>query len=141
MLGTRICLLLALVGSTSVATAVDYTVPAGVTVLNEEQLLTQVIGSTFNGGTRWIEYYEPPTGDLKEGTIKGKGEGSGPYIASWTIKDSLMCWRYKGYMASYDGCYTIALDGNNATFYKADGTIYNDPAGRIKLISGNPKSL
>ena len=66
MLGARICLLVALVaGITSIATAVDYTVPTGVTVLTEEQLLNQIIGNTLMGGTKRVEYFESPTGDLR----------------------------------------------------------------------------
>ena len=80
MLRARICFLAALFSwSVSVATAGDYIVPEGVTVLTEEQLLTRVIGNTLVGGTRWVEYYEPATGNLKEGRIKGKSKGIGLY--------------------------------------------------------------
>ena len=55
MLGVRICLFVALLaGATAIVTAEDYVLPTGVTILTEEQLLTQVIGSTFVGGTRWV---------------------------------------------------------------------------------------
>ena len=54
MSGLRLCLIFALVvGATPVATAADYTVPAGVTILTEEQLLTYIIGSTFIVGTSY----------------------------------------------------------------------------------------
>ncbi len=84
MLGARICLLVALVaGITSIATAVDYTVPTGVTVLTEEQLLNQIIGNTLEGGNgRWVEYFEPPTGDQKKGMFKGKSSFQGRYGGS-----------------------------------------------------------
>ena len=68
MLQVRICVLVTLlVGAISPSTAEDYIVPAGVIVLSEEQLLNQIIGNTLVGGTRWVEYYEPATGNLKEG--------------------------------------------------------------------------
>ena len=77
MLQARICLLVSLVvGATSIATAEDYVVPTGVTVLTEEQLLKQIIGSTLIGGNEgWVEYFELPTDDEKKGRIKGKGGG------------------------------------------------------------------
>jgi len=57
MLQARICVLVALlVGAISPATAEDYVLPTGVTVLTEEQLLNQIIGSTVRRQTgldRW----------------------------------------------------------------------------------------
>jgi hypothetical protein len=80
MLQARICVLVALfVGAISPATAEDYVVPTGVTVLTEEQLLNQIIGSTLVGGNeRWAEYFELPTGDEKKGRKEGrKDKGKG----------------------------------------------------------------
>jgi hypothetical protein len=59
MFGFRICLLVALVvATTSITSAEDYVVLTGVTVLTEEQLLNQIIGSTLIGGTgKWVAYF------------------------------------------------------------------------------------
>lgn len=68
----RIFILIILVlGSTSVATAAEIIVPNGVTLLTEEQLLDRVIGNTFIGGKRWVEYYEPGIDGVKQGMVKG----------------------------------------------------------------------
>jgi len=143
MLRTRICFLAALFSwSVSVATAGDYIVPTGVTVLTEEQLLTQVIGNTYVGGTMWVEYYEPPTGHLKEGRIKGKSRRQGPYGGSWKIKGALMCLEFdKAEWAAYNDCYTTALDGNTVIFYTIHGKVHTDVSGQVTLISGNPNDL
>ena len=93
MFGLRICLIVALVaGATPVATAEDYVVPTGVTVLTEEQLLNQIIGNTLVGGyENWVEYFEPPTGDQKKGRLKGKSAKGASYGGSWEVKEDLMC--------------------------------------------------
>ena len=146
MFRLRICLIIALVaGATPVATAADYTVPTGVTILTEEQLLTQVIGSTFMGKdgdmgeTRWVEYYEPPTGDLKKGRIKGNLETWGLYNSVWTINGAQMCWHH-GRPDWPGGCFTIALDGDTATRYKANGEIKYERGYIIKLVPGNSEN-
>jgi hypothetical protein len=144
MFRLRICLIIALVaGATPVATAADYTVPTGVTILTEEQLLTQVIGSTFMGGTRWVEYYEPPTDDLKKGRIKGNLRGYGLYNAIWTIKGAQMCWQYKKYTwpGPWGGCFTVALDGDTVARYKANGEVHAWRGHIKKLVPGNPENL
>ena len=67
----RIFILIILVlGSQPVATAAEIIVPNGVTLLTEEQLLDRVIGNTFIGGKRWVEYYEPGIGGVKQGKDK-----------------------------------------------------------------------
>ena len=65
MLQARICMFVALlIRAISTATAEDYVVPTGVTVLTEEQLLKQIIGSTLNvGNGKYFEYFELPTAD------------------------------------------------------------------------------
>jgi hypothetical protein len=131
-----------IVTTTSVTSAEDYVVPTGVTVLTEEQLLNQIIGSTLVGGTRWVEYYEPATGNLKEGRIKGKSKGIGLYGGSWKIKGALMCWEFDtAKMAVYNDCFTTALDGNTVITYTIHGKVHTDPSGRITLIPGNPNDL
>jgi len=143
MLQARICVLVTLlVGAISPATAEDYIVPAGVTVLTEEQLLNQIIGNTLAGGTRWVEYYEPVTGNLNEGRLKGKSKGIGLYGGSWKINGPLMCWEFDtARMSVYNDCFTVALDGNTVITYTIHGKVHTDPSGQITLIPGNPNDL
>ena len=144
MLEVRICLLMALVvATTSVTSAEDYTLPTGVTVLTEEQLLNQIIGNTLVGGyEHWVEYFEPPTGDQKNGRFKGKSAPLGRYGGSWEVKENLMCWKHdKSSMGRLDMCITIVLDGDIATWYKTNGVAWYNWHPPIKLISGNPKNL
>ena len=142
MFGLRICLIIALVaGATPIATAVDYTVPAGVTVLTEEQLLNQIIGNTLETG-RWVEYFEPPTGDQKKGRFKGKAgiAGGGIYSGSWEVKEDLMCWQYDK-RVGYNQCVTTVLDGDIVTWYQTNGFPKYNAHPPIKLISGNPENF
>ena len=148
MFGVRIFLVVALLaGATPIVTAEDfvitedYVLPTGVTILTEEQLLTQVIGSTFVGGTRWVEYYEPSPDGQTMGRIKVKYRGlfTG---ASWTINGSLLCIKYdEHFMNSFNACNTISLDGNKVTLCNPDGTTFYPGAGPIKHLSGNPNNL
>ena len=145
MIGLRFCLIVALVaGATSRATAVDYTVPAGVTILTEEQLLTQIIGNTFMRATSThrttvVEYFEPPTGDLKKGRIKGHSMDYGLYNSIWTIKGAQLCWKHER-PDWFGGCFTVALDGDTVTRYKANGEIKYERGWIIKLVPGNPEN-
>jgi hypothetical protein len=144
MLQARICVLVALfVGAISPAIAEDYVVPTGVTVLTEEQLLNQIIGSTLVAGNeRWVDYFELPTGDEKKGRIKGKTGYTGFYEGDWTIHGALMCLHYDEMSkVAYNNCYTTVLDGDTVTWYLATGTAYYARFGRIKLISGNYKNF
>ena len=144
MFRVRICLLVALVVvTTSVTSAEDYVVPTGVTVLTEEQLLNQIIGNTLeNGNGRWVEYFEPPTGDQKKGRFKGKSAASGRYDGSWEIKGNLMCWQHdEPHRIQSNKCFTTALDGDTVTWYKTTGYPWYNPHPPIKLVSGNPKNL
>ena len=141
MLQARICMFVALlVGAISPATAKDYVVPTGVTVLTEEQLLKQIIGSTLNF-KKYFEYFELPTADEKKGRIKGKGR-IGFYEGDWTVHGALMCLRYdKTSLVKYNNCHTTALDGDTVTWYLATGTPWYNRTPPIKLISGNYKNL
>jgi hypothetical protein len=144
MFQARICVLVALlVGAISPATAEDYVVPTGVTVLTEEQLLNQIIGSTLvNGYEHWVEYYEPPTGDQKKGRFQGKSAKMGRYGGSWEVKGELMCWQYnKPHMVQYNHCYTTVLDGDIVTWYKPNGFPWYNRHPPLKLISGNYKNF
>ena len=144
MLEVRICLLVALiVTTTSVTSAEDYILPTGVTVLTEEQLLNQIIGNTLVGGyENWVEYYEPPTGDQKKGRFEGKSVASSRYGGNWEVKGELMCWQFdKPHMVKYNICHTIVLDGDIVTFYKTSGYPWYNRLHQIKLISGNPKNF
>ena len=144
MLGARICLLMALLaGTTSIATAEDYVLPTGVTVLTAAQILNRIIGNTLVGGKEnWVEYFKPPTGDLKDGRFKGKSESLGRYSGRWEVKESLMCWRFsESHMANLNICFTIVLDGDIVTFYQTTGLPWHSRHGQIKLISGNPENF
>jgi hypothetical protein len=144
MLSVRIWLLaVLLVATASVAMAKDYTVPDGVTVLTEKQLLTQVIGNTMTGGNKWFEYFDPSGKELKKGRLRGAWLKAELYEASWEVHKSLLCRKFDDarLAAKYDGCYTIALDGNEVTMYKDNGYRYDDPYSPILLLSGNPENL
>ena len=53
-----------------------------------------------------------------------------------------MCWQYdQAFQATYDTCFTTALEGNQVTWYQTDGTIIYPARGRPKLIKGNPENL
>ncbi len=143
MYRTRICLLAALLVSTTlIEAAEDYVVPTGVTVLTEDQLLNQIIGSTLNGGNgHWLVYFIPQSGDQKKGRFKGMNAMFGPTSGDWTVNGSLMCWHFdKVTRAAFNGCFTTALDGDTVTWYLATGTPRYSRAGRINLISGNPEN-
>ncbi len=144
MLQARICVLVAfLLAAISPATAEDYVVPTGMTVLTEEQLLKQIIGSTLMGGNfGWVAYFLPPSGDQKKGRLKGRNSFSGPFSGDWSVNRSLMCWHFDSptMMAGRGGCFTTALDGDTVTWYLPTGTPRYSRAGRIKLISGNPEN-
>jgi hypothetical protein len=147
MFGFRICLLVALVvAATSVTAAEDYVVPTGVTVLTEEQLLNQIIGSTLvSGKSRVYFYFLPPSGDQKRGRFRGKvTSGTSPGLTSgdWTVNGSLMCWHFdQTFRVAFNGCSTANLDGDTVTWYLPGGTLRYSRYGRISLISGNPENL
>ena len=144
MYGTRICLLVTLLVSTTITKAVeDYVVPAGVSVLTEEQLLNQIIGSTLIGGAgSWFAYFMPPSGDQKKGRFKGRSAAFGPTSGYWTVNGSLMCWHFDSPVrAAYSGCFTTNLDGDTVTWYLPTGTPRFSRYGRINLISGNPENF
>ena len=125
----------------SIVDASDYVVPEGVAILTEKQLLDQVIGNTFYN-SRWDEYYVPPLGEKAEGKIKMDHKKYGLVGGTWRINESVMCWEYDRLpVSAYGGCYTIALDGENATFYTTDGAIWYSRGGRIKQKPGNPGNL
>jgi hypothetical protein len=142
MYGTRICLLAALIVSTTLTEAAeDYVVPAGVSVLTEDQLLNQIIGSTLKTH-RWFAYFLPPSGDQKKGRFKGRSASSGPTKGDWTVNGSLMCWHFDSPIrANYNSCFTTNLDGDTVTWYLATGTPRYSRFGRIKLIAGNPENF
>ena len=143
MYRARICLLVTLLVSTTlIEAAEDYVVPAGVSVLTEDQLLNQIIGNTLRGGSgRWLAYFLPPSGDQKKGRFKGRGGVRGPTSGDWTVNGALMCWHFdKVSMVRYNGCFTTALDGDTITWYLPTGTLRYSSGGPRKLISGNPEN-
>ncbi len=144
MYGTRICLLAALLVSTTLTEAAeDYVVPAGVSVLTEDQLLNQIIGNTLRGGGgRWLAYFLPPSGDQKKGRFKGRSARKGPSKGDWTVNGSLMCWHFDSPTRVYaNGCFTTELDGDTITWYLPTGTPRYSAGGPRKLISGNPNNF
>ena len=144
MYGTRICLLAALIVSTTLAEAAeDYVVPAGVSVLTEDQLLNQIIGSTLVAGNgRWYAYFLPPSGDQKKGRFKGRSSMNYPTKGDWTVNGSLMCWHFDSPVRSvYNSCFTTNLDGDTVTWYLPNGTPRYSIGGRINLIAGNPENF
>ena len=144
MLKVRICLLVALiVTTTSVTSAEDYILPTGVTVLTEEQLLNQIIGNTLVAGyENWVDYFESPTGDQKKGRFKGKSaKSTEPYGGSWEVKGVLMCLQFdKSNMAQLNKCVTTVLDGDIVTWYKTSGFAWYNRYRTLKLVSGNYKN-
>ncbi len=142
MYGTRICLVATLVVSTiSAEAAEDYVVPTGVSVLTEDQLLNQIIGSTLS--TRgWSNYFLPPSGDQKKGRFKGRFSYYGSANGDWTVNGSLMCRYFDApAMVAFNVCATTNLDGDTVTWYLATGTPWYSRAGQIKLIAGNPENF
>ena len=145
MYGTRICLVAALVVSATLTEAAeDYVVPDGVSVLTEDQLLNQIIGSTLIGQYgRWYAYFLPPSGDQKKGRFKGSLAFSGPTKGDWTVNGSLMCWHFDSPVrARLNSCFTTNLDGDTVTWYLATGTPRYSRFGTIiSLIAGNPENF
>ena len=143
MSGFRACFIVALIVAASPAnSAEDYIIPSGVTVLNEEQLLDQLIGNTLIGGEDWVYYYERPTGNQLEGKLRIWHHRIGNYEGKWTINNSLMCYEYyHAAMSPYDDCVTTSLEGNSLTWYETDGSTLYLRVGRPTLIPGNPKNL
>jgi hypothetical protein len=124
------------------ANAGDYIVPEGVTVLTEDQVMTQVIGNTFVGGIKWVEYYAPSNDGQREGRIKGKHRRTGQYGGKWSVDGSLMCWEYDDpKSAAYNDCFTFALNGDTVIFYTIRGIVHADIAGEISMMPGNPNDL
>ena len=130
-------------GVTSIAFAKDYKIQDGMTVLTEKQLLTQVIGNTLSGNNKWFEYFEPSDKELKKGRFRGEWLQTELNEGSWEIYRSLLCRKFDDarIAATNDGCFTIALDGNEVTLYKDNGYRYDDPYSPILILSGNPKNL
>lgn len=130
-------------GVTSIAFAKDYKIPDGVTVLTEKQLLTQVIGNTLSGNNKWFEYFDPSGKELMKGRFSAEWLQTELNEGSWEIHKSLLCRKFDDarIAAIYDGCFTIAFDGNEVTMYKDNGYRYDDPYSPILILSGNPKNL
>ncbi len=141
MLGIRFCLLVALsIAATSIATAEDYIVPEGVSVLTEEQLLNQIVGNTLLT-IYWSQFYEPPTDNPRQGNIRGYGQTAKKYDGTWKVDGPVMCFEYNhAHTAQWNGCYTTSINGSKVNWYKLNGSREYDPGGQIKLLPGNPKN-
>ena len=123
------------------ATAEDYIVPDGVTVLTEEQLLDRVVGNT-SYTYNWDEYYRPSADGNLQGELQIRHHKYGLVGGSWKINGSLFCTSYDKKPMSFHGfCYTMALDGDKATYYKTDGSIWYSKGGTIRLKKGNPNNF
>jgi YHS domain-containing protein len=100
--------------------------PDGVTVLTEEELRQNFVGSTATGGSgdgAWAEYYEP------SGRIRGVWGGA-PYGGTWTISGPWMCFDYGG----VDGvsCDTITLKGDQINYFEVSGKQSSEfPSGTL----------
>ena len=132
-----------IVSAISAKAAEHYVVPDGVSVLTEDQLLNQIIGSTLIGGNgNWYAYFLPPSGDQKKGRFKGRSSMNSPTKGDWTVNGSLMCWHFDSpTRVGFNGCFTTNLDGDTVTWYLATGTPRYIGAGGIKLIAGNPENF
>jgi hypothetical protein len=135
--------LVAVVSPTSYAQ--EYQLPAGVTVLTEEQLLNQIIGNTLlAGGWRWGAYFEPPIEGQKKGRFRGRSAVRGPTnptSGDWTVNDELMCWYFDDTtLSAYSGCFTTELKGDTVKWYLPSGHPRYSRAGRIRLVPGNPEN-
>lgn len=136
-------LIVLIIGTNSEVVARDYTIPDGVTVLTEKQLLTRVIGSTLSGNNKWFEYFDPSGKESKKGRFRGEWLQTEFNEGSWEVYKSLLCRKFDDarIAATNDGCFTIALDGNEVTLYKDNGYRYDDPYSPILILSGNPRNL
>ena len=106
--------------------------PKGVAALSEAEIQAEIIGNTvtgYAGGSRFTEYYAP------DQTISGIQDGE-RYGGSWEIKNGQMCYDFDD-GDEFDGCWTIALDGESISYFTAAGT----PDGGARLIRGNPNSF
>ena len=87
-------LIVFIIGTASVVIAKDYTIPNGVTVLTEKQLLTQVIGNTLSGNNKWFEYFDPSGKELKKGRFRAEWLQTELNEGSWEIHKSLLCRKF-----------------------------------------------
>jgi len=106
------------------AQAGDFTPPAGVRVLTEDEIKETFIGNSAKGagglsGT-WREYYTP------DGKISGVTSDGRPYRNpnSWNIKESTMCFDYA--INEYDTCSIIGVDADGLIYY------YDPDTGELK---------
>jgi len=142
MLEVRTCVFVALVVATiSANSAEDYVLPAGVTVLTEEQLFNKLIGNTTYNG-RWSTYWEPPSENQMGGRYREMHKKYGKNGGSWSIKGHLFCYNPETPpMSAHPGCHTYALNGDTIAQYRVNGTEEYSKWGRLKLVSGNPENL
>ncbi len=113
--------------------------PNSVNVLTEDQLLSNIIGSTLTEteGSSYAEHYESSQSEKRMGEIRGKS--SKPYSGRWKIAGSLMCFDYKG-SSSSDGCWTLVLEGDTVTWYKTNGD-RDEAWSPSRLVPGNPNNF
>lgn len=112
-----------------------YTAPEGLTILSEEELMGKIVGNSMKGvsteGKHWAEFY------ASDGAIRGDEDGY-KYSGSWKITGPVMCFDYEG--TQFDGCNTIALDGDQVRFFTLDGSP-DKPYPSGQLVQGNPEGF
>ena len=144
MFAARISLLIALVvGASFPASAAEYILPKGVTVLSEEELLRQVVGGTISN-ENVTEFFEPSNNGEKKGNVKGKRtRGRGEYAGTWEVRGALMCFWYDvEYLERFNGiCYSIGVKGDRFDLYNIDGSKFYPGGGPFKLRPGNADNL
>ncbi len=127
--------------SVSVSAAEEYVLPAGVTVLTEDQLIDKLFGSTRSNG-RFSEYCEEPSDNQKEVNLRGMHQKYGQYGGKCIVKGHLFCWVIDTPpMSAFNACYTLSLDGDTLTEYMPDGKRHYSRWPRAKLVAGNPENL
>ena len=93
-------------------------------MLSESQIKNTIAGNTLSDGSKWAEYYWP-NGAIARKTYRGE----------WSANGSTVCFDYAG--RKYDGCYLMAVEGDQVRLYSEDGALQRD----LNLLEGNPKNL
>ena len=101
-----------------VADTTEYKTPACYTLMDEDAIRYQLIGTTVKGesnrrpGNYYVEYYSP------DGHTRGTWNGE-PYKGTWAISGSVFCGKYTN--SQY--CGTLSLDGDQLTWISLKGEV------------------
>jgi hypothetical protein len=132
VVGAAFCLVGVLAGCSSVSEA-DRQAAASAPKLTGPEIAQVISGNSLNGVTNknesWSEYYQ------ENGTIRGTMSGSN-YEGAWRVEGDKLCFDYRD--DSYDGCDSVAVQGNKMYFLGEDGSLSGRPA---TLSEGNPFDL